>query len=343
MRAIGFYKYGGPEVLEMIEAENPRAGEGEMVIRVISTSVNRLDTLVRMGYHGAKIAMPHVPGIDVVGRVEEVGNGACDISVGEMVIANNVYGCNTCMICKSGNESSCIDWKLPGLQTWGSYGELMKVPSRMVMKAPGGFSVDELATMPLSYAVSWKVVNKLAKAIEGETIVVRGASGNIGIFSILISKSLGLKVIALSRNEEKFDSLRKIGAGHVIDYRKGKDYIKKEIMELTEGRGADIAIDSFGATLNDSIYHIRNSGRVVLLGSITGTESKVDTKAFYLKNVTVMGMHNTNMNEFAEAFEFAQKNRIKPVIAKTMPIKEARKAHELLESSSCFGKIVLRH
>ncbi len=343
MRAIGFYEYGGPEVLKSIELDDPKPGAGEVIIKTKSTSVTSLDVLVRSGRGDPRITLPHVPGCDLVGEVAEIGEGVEGLGIGEMIVANTVFGCGTCKFCRKGQETMCANWKTIGMQTNGSYGELVKIPARIAIKPPEVFSVEELACMPIGVSAVWRGLHTASKAKRGSWIFIRGASGNVGIFSIMIAKQLGLKTIALTRGDRKKEQLLKLGANHVVDYNKGEKEVEKEVRSITKGNGADIVMEAFGATLNDSINLTREGGRIMLYGSVLGREANVNVVNLYRKGIKIIGIHNADKEEFTEALEFMSNHGIKPVIAKRMGIQEAAKAHELFEISESFGKIVLNY
>lgn len=343
MKAIGFYKHGGPEVLQNIEVDKPKPGPGEVEIKMEATSVNRFDILVRVGYHGLNLSMPHIPGADVVGKVSAIGENVTEVSVGEAVVANTLYGCGKCAQCQSGNEICCNNWKIMGLQQWGSYGEFVNVPAQAVVKAPNQIASEELATMPISMGVAWRAMHTVADAQQGETAVIRGASGNVGIFALMIAKKLGLKVIALTRGEKRQKELKALGADLVLDTLSGNDKLIMAVQSFTDGNGADIVLDSFGSTINESVEMLRQGGIVVSYGVLTGLKSELNAKSFYLKSASIKGFHNTNKKDFIEALDFALKNNIHPKISKVMSIRDAREAQELLDSNALFGKIVLKH
>lgn len=341
MRAVGINKYGGLEVLEKLEIPDPKPGKGEVVVRQSHTSVNRLDILVREGYHGLQLPMPHIPGADVSGHIESVGEGVEGFSVEDNVIANTVFGCGKCVRCLAGEENLCPEWKTIGMHIDGSYAELVKLPASVLLSPPIGFSTVEMATLPLSLSASWRAISVLGNAKQGETIVIRGASGNVGIFSVQIAKKLGLNVIALSRGETKKEQLTKLGADHVLDSSKNPQDLTKEIFEITQNKGADIVVETSGGTLGNSIGFTAHGGKVVVFGTIAGIESNVKIPPLYLRSVEVRGTHNATKKEFSEALAFAGRTGIKPIIAKQMPLEEAAAAQASLLSAENFGKIVL--
>ena len=343
MKAMGFNRHGNAEVIERLDVADPVPEDNEVLIRLHYTSVNRLDMLVREGVHGMKMDMPHMPGTDIVGTVEKCGNGAKKFNEGDLVISNTVYGCAICGKCLAEEENLCAQWKCMGLQVNGAYGELVAVPERLLSRPPKMYSETELAAMPHSLPVAWRALHTLGKAMEGETVLIRGASGNTGIFSVMLAKALGLKVMAMSRSKEKAQRLKSLGADHVLDTNESADAIKDEVMSLTGGKGADIVIETSGSTLGDSVGLSAYSARVITFGTIQGFVSEINIKRLYLWNVCVMGTHNASKAEFDEAFGFASRNGIRPVIAETMPIEQAADAQRALEQSRYFGKIVLKH
>ena len=339
MKGYGFYKYGGIDAMQEIEIPDPEAGEGEILIKVKYASINRLDLLVRSGYHGLKLEMPHFPGTDVAGEVVGIGKGVDRISEGDLVVANTIFGCGRCSSCSSGHESLCPDWKVIGLHTNGSYADIVKVPASVALLPPSGYSIEELSAMPLSLSVSWRAISLLSEK-RGKTVVVRSASGNIGIFSIMLAKAMEMNVIALTRNSEKAALLRCIGADKVILTAEGEDAVIKEVKEAG---GADLIIEISGSTLGYSAKMINDGGIIALFGTIGGIESTVSIPSLYLKNATIAGMHNSDKPDLSKALVFAKENGIKPKIAKVFQISAVREAQAAFESSKYFGKILLRH
>lgn len=342
MKAVGFKKYGGPEVLEMMEIEDPTPNDNEVVIATMYTSINRLDTLVRNGYHGLKLNMPHIPGTDVVGKIVSIGKSVSNFSIGDRVIANTVFGCGKCNYCISRNDHLCSKWNVIGMHVNGSYGDLVRVPVSTLVPAPTNYTDIELSTMPLSLPTCWRAISSVGKAENGQTIIINGASGNIGIFSILLSKALGLKSIALTRDPKKVDILKRLGASDVLIYATD-DQILKDVMNATDNIGAEIVIDVLGSTLGNSIKMARNNGKIIVLGTISGISSEVDIRSLYLKTVSVYGIHNASKDDLRKSLDFISAHNIKPIISNVISLENASEAHRNFESSNVFGKIVLKH
>ena len=343
MEGVGFYKHGGPEVLKRIDAPDPIPGNRDVVVGSIATSVNRIDILSRVGYHGLEVEMPHFPGSDIIGIVEKVGRDVDNVSVGEKVTANNTYGCGKCQACRSGDATLCADWKMIGLDVNGTYASMVKIPASSIFRPPKRFSDYEIASMSHNMTVVWRALRTIGKVSAGEVVVIRGASGNAGIFAVMIAKALKMKVVALSRNSEKRRRLRQLGADLTLNPKDGKEHLKKAVLDFTDGKGADIVIESFGATAGESIEWLRPGGRAVVFGSIAGTQAKVSVPSLYLNGASILGTHNASTKDFSEAFEFAVRHNIRPIIARVMDISQAKIAQTMLEQAEPFGKIILKH
>lgn len=343
MKVMGFSQHGNYEVIKEFTIDDPKVSDFDVLIKIEMTSINTLDIMTRNGIPGFNFNLPHVPGSDVIGKIEAVGKNVKDFSIGDKVIVNTVYGCGKCYQCKSGYEAQCPLWQCLGLHVNGSYSELISVPYSSVSKVPTGFSDEELSAMPLHVPLAWRNIKKLAKAREGESILIRGASGNVGIFAILFSLALKLNVIALSGSPEKESKLKKLGKITVLSSNKSATELNKEISDITNGKGVDIILESFGSTLGNSVDLAAYNARIVSFGVLTGAESSLNVRKLYLKNISIFGTHNASKQEFDEALEFVSKNNIHPIINSSYNITEASKAQSVFEKHEIFGKIILKN
>lgn len=344
MKAIGFYKHGKSSELKEIELQTPKPQEKEVLIKLEMTSINALDIMVRNGIPGVKFNMPHIPGMDVLGRVVSSGSKASLFNEGDIIIANTVYGCGTCIQCNINHEERCPSWKCLGLDVNGSYGEYISLPEKIISLAPQNFSKTELAAMPLHTSFAWHNIKELGQAKEGETILIRGASGSVGLFSIMFAKALKLNIIAITSKERAVHKIKQLGASAVIvNNDENKKDILKEVMSLTDGKGADIILESLGSKLGESVDSAGYNARIISFGVVAGSESTLNIRKLYLKNITIKGTHNASKEEFDKAFEFASKNNIHPIINKVFDITDVQAAHELFEEHKDFGKIILKH
>ena len=230
-----------------------------------------------------------------------------------------------------------------GLDVNGTYASMVKLPASSIFRPPKRFSDYEIASMSHNMPVVWRALKTIGRGRCGEVVVIRGASGNAGLFATMIAKALKMKVIALSRSSEKRRRLRQLGADLTLNSKDVKGHLKKAVLDFTDGKGADMVIESFGATAGESIGWLRPGGRVVVFGSIAGTQARVSVPSLYLNGASMLGTHNASARDFSEAFDFATTHNIKPIIARIMEISQARKAQIMLERAEPFGKIILKH
>lgn len=326
-------------MLRVMELPDPRPGPGEVVVRVLATSLNRIDTIVRRGYPGIAIRLPHVPGADVVGYIESIGPGTDpgEFRVGDLVLVSNVWGCGSCRFCRAGLEDHCPSWTMPGFQVWGGYGELVKAPVRALVKAPRGFSINELAVLPLAYSVSWKAL-KIANVGPGDWVLILGGSGGIGTALTILAKALGARVIAVTSRPSLLKSLN---ADVVVGY--DREELMRVVNEHTE-YGVDAAIDAIGDTVPMALDAIRPGGVVVAFG-VLGKSSivQVDIRRFYLRHARLVGIHNATRAYLREVVDFMAGKGVRPFISRVATVRDAPALHELMEGRGVVGKVVMTH
>lgn len=339
MKAVGFDKFGSPEVLKVIEFQDPVPEEDEIVIRLYNTSLNRLDTLVRSGKARGSFDLPHIPGQDVVGVIEKVGNKVKGFSEGEFVVANSLWGCGNCFYCLSGNETMCPEWKGISLHSKGTYAELTKVKYTRLIRPPKNLSSIDLAAMILTYTAAWRALVTLGELSSDSTVLVWGASGGVGSFAVKIAKSFGAKVIASYGSDFKKDVITKLNPDLIVNH--NSENAAKEILDFTDGKGVDIVLEVFsGPNLNRSIQVAKPGGKVIVLGVLQGTKSEIDIMQFYRRDIRIIGTHHANNWEIKKALEYAAKNNLKPMIMDIVDLKSAAYYHKLMEEGKVYGKVV---
>ncbi len=342
MRAVFIKKHGGPEVLELGEFEDPIINNNEALIRIMYTSVNRIDLLVRNGYPGIPVKLPHILGTDVVGYIEKVNDNTNNFSPGDLVIAHPVIGCGYCEMCSRGLENMCTNWKMIGFQINGSYAEYIKVPTRSLIKLnKSGINVKELGAVPLALLVSWRSLITLGKITRDHTVFIWGGSSGVGTFSVQIAKSFGARVITVSSKEWKIKKLKSM-ADLVLNYNSSN--LIEEVKEFTEGNGVDLVIDPIGSSLTRSLdlEIVKTGGKIIVFGVKDSDSVPINWRKIYLKHIKIVGMHTGNKWELMRALKFVESGLIKPIIHEVIDLEKTAEAHKLLESGEVFGKIVIK-
>ncbi len=338
MRAVVIFEHGGPEVLTYVEDyREPDVGPKDVLIEVRATALNHLDVWVRKGLPGVKL--PRILGSDIAGVVREVGSAVEDVKPGDEVIVAPGYGCGKCGYCLSGKESMCRLYTMPGYHVDGGYAELTSHPERAVLPKPSNLTFEEAASIPLVFLTSWHMLRTLADVKEGEWVLVWGAGSGVGISSIQIAKMLGARVITTVGDDWKVEKAYEIGADHVIQRRR-EDVVSK-VREIAGG--VDVVIDSVGKeTWPLDLKMLRRGGKLVSVGATSGSNAEVDVRYVFAKQISILGAYMGSRAELMEVLRFVEEGRLKPVIDSVFELEDARLAHEKMERSEMFGKIVLR-
>ena len=340
MKVVVFHEHGGPEVLRYEEVPDPKPGPEEVLIRVKATSVNHLDIWVRRGLPGMKLELPHIPGADAAGTIEEIGERVEGLEPGRRVVINPNFSCGSCEYCLQGEDSLCVHYKILGEQVEGGYAELLKVPAKNVIPLPDHLPFEEAAAATLVFMTAWRMLITRAGLRPGEDILILGAGGGVGTAAVQIAKLVGARVFATASTEEKLERLRELGADVLINYRTSE--FDKEVRRLTERRGVDVVVDCVGAeTWVKSLRSLAKDGRLVTCGATTGPNPQTDIRYIFWNQLHIIGSTMASTKELLDVLKLLWAGKLRPVIHRVMPLREAAEAQRLLEERQVFGKVVL--
>ncbi|GAA3298280.1 NAD(P)H-quinone oxidoreductase [Dactylosporangium vinaceum] len=315
MHAITIERPGGPEVLRWTEVADPAPGDGEVLIEVAAAGVNRADALQRQGNYPPPKDAPPYPGLEVSGRVRELGPGVHGWHVGQEVCA---------------------------LLGGGGYAELVVAPATQVLPVPQKVDLVDAAGLPEAAATVFSNLVDLARLKPGETLLVHGGGSGIGTFAVQLGKALGAEVVVTAR-AAKHERLLELGADRAIDYT-SVDFAK-EVQ-------ADVVLDIMGGPyLKRNVDVLKVGGRLVVIGLQGGRRGELDMGQLLTKRALVAGttLRGRSAAEKAaivrgvreEVWPLLDEGMIRPVIDSRIPITEAAEAHRLLESNEHFGKVLL--
>ena len=340
MFAALFHEHGDTSKIKYEEVPIPQISSDEVLLRVEYCSLNRLDLFVRNGSPALKIPLPHVSGSDFVGTIAKKGEMVVEFELGDRVAVNAVWFCNRCDRCLEGEHSLCDSFKMIGEHMWGGFAQYAKIPARNLVKIPEEVEPKSVAAMGLTTLTAWRMLNR-AGIRPGDIVVVPGAGGGLSTAGIQIAKYLGAKVIALTSTLRKMEHAKNLGADIVLNYKEEPSWGKK-VLELTDGRGADIVFESVGqATWKQSLRCLRKGGTLVTAGATTGFEGITNIAAVFWLQLRIIGSTMANMREFKEAMELIFSGKIKPIIDRVYPLKELAEAERYLESGKHTGKILI--
>lgn len=341
MRAMRIVRHGGPEVLEPAEVAVPTPQAGEALVRVGAVALNNTDLWTREGAYGrpgdpkarsgwrGPIDFPRIQGADVAGRVVAVGADADKGLVGRRVVVDPaVYD-------TEGPDANPVG--LMGSERDGGYAEFVTAPVKRVHDVTESpLTDDQLAALPTAYGTALGMIER-GRLREGETVLVSGASGGVGIALVQIALARGARVLAISSGP-KIESVREAGAHEVVD--RGRDVVEQ--IRTAAPEGIDVALDVVaGNLMSEGLPLLREGGRWVVAGALGGYGVTFDVRRLYLHNTQVIGSAMHTPRHFGLLMDLARRAGIQPVIAATFPLDQAARAQEELARRGHVGKIVL--
>ena len=338
MKAIRIHEFGGPEVLRYEDVPDPQLRKDQVVVRVKACAMNHLDIWVRTGLPGVKL--PHILGSDVAGEIVEIGEYVSGFKAGQRVLLAPMHFCNHCAKCVAGLQNQCPQFTVLGNGVDGGNCELIAVPAERVIPIPDQLTFNDVASVPLVFLTAWHMLVGRAGIRPGQSVLVLGANSGVGIAGIQVAKLFQCTVITTAGDEHKMAKARELGADHVINHYQQK--ISDEVRKITNKQGVDIVLEHVGpATWDESLRSLKPAGTLVTCGATTGPQVSIDLRFVYSRQLSVLGSYMGTMGELHEVLEHLFSGRLRPVVDRAFPLKEARAAHEYLEKSQMFGKIVL--
>ena len=321
MRAVEISQPGGPEVLKLVERPMPRAGHGQVVIKVAYAGVNRPDALQRAGAYAPPPGASDLPGLEAAGEVAEVGEGVSEWKVGDRVCA-----------------------LLPG----GGYAEYVATPAAHCLPVPEGIGMREAACLPETFFTVWTNVFMRGDLKAGERFLVHGGSSGIGTTAIQLANAFGARVFTTAGSDEKCQVCKDLGAERAINY-KTEDFV--DIVKA-EG-GADLILDMVGGTyLPRNVNALADDGRLVQIAFLTGPKVELNFAQVMMRRLTITGSTLRPQSDLAKAriadqlreqvWPLLEAGHVAPVMDSEFPFADAAGAHTRLESAGHIGKVVLK-
>ncbi|MEV8316314.1 NAD(P)H-quinone oxidoreductase [Streptomyces sp. NPDC059900] len=323
MHAITIPEAGGPEALVWAEVPDPVPGEGEVLVDVVASAVNRADLLQRQGFYNPPPGSSPYPGLECAGRVTDIGPGVSGWKIGDEVCA---------------------------LLAGGGYAEQVVVPAGQLLPVPDGVDLVTAAALPEVTSTVWSNVFMISHLRPGETLLVHGGSSGIGTMAIQLAKAVGATVAVTAGTKVKLDFCRELGADILINYRE-QDFVE-EIKNVTDGAGADVILDNMGAKyLDRNVQSLATSGRLAIIGMQGGVKGELNIATLLTKRaaVTATSLRGRPAEEKATIVAAVREHvwpllgagHVRPIVDRTVPMSDAAAAHRVLEESSHIGKVLL--
>lgn len=318
MKAILVHEFGGPEVLKLEEIPTPRPAAGQVLVRIHAVGVNPYDTYMRNGVYAIKPPLPYTPGSDGAGVIEAVGEGVNKIKKGDRVyVAKTVTG---------------------------AYAEYAVTLESQVHPLPDNITYAQGAGIWVPYGTAYHALYQCAKGRAGETILVHGGSGGVGIASVQLARAAGLTVLGTAGTQKGLELVKREGAHHVFDHTKA-DY-REQILKATGGRGADLIFEMLAnVNLGHDLKLLAPQGRVVVIGS--RGDVTILPRDLMARRGSILAFMLWSITEAEEAEIHAgliaglENGTLRPIVGKELPLAEAPRAHKEILEPGAFGKIVL--
>ena len=339
MKAIVLHNKGDANQLKYEEVETPKIDDDEVLVKVKAASVNHLDVWVRMGQFPVKY--PLIPGCEAAGDVVETGKNVKGLRKNDNVVVIPRIFCGKCEYCKSGNDNLCKNGKTLGVTINGCYAEYVKAPQQNLLLMNERIGYEEATSVPVAYGTAYRVLMSLAKIKPKETVLITAAGSGVGTGAVQIAKLSGATVIAAAGSDEKLEKTKNLGADFLVNYYRSQNF-DEEVRYLTNGSGVDVVIEQVGGSIfTKSLKCLKKNGRIAVFGATAGSKVEFDIQHFYRNNLSMFGSSGATKKEIMEIFELVKKEKIKPVIDRTFPLKDASQAHKYMEERRNFGKIIL--
>jgi NADPH2:quinone reductase len=321
--AIEIIQPGGPDVLVPAERPRPVPGNGEILIRVAAAGVNRPDVMQRQGKYPPPPGASDIPGLEIAGTIEEVGEAVENLRVGDRVCA---------------------------LLAGGGYAEYALAPVPQCLPVPRGLDLIRAAAIPETFFTVWTNVFERGRLKAGEWILIHGGSGGIGTTAIQLARAFGARVLATAGSPAKCAACERLGAEHATNYR-DQDFVVS-VRDVTGGRGVDVVLDIVGGDyLQRNLEILALEGRLVQIAFLAGSKAQINLTPILQRRLTITGStlrarSVTEKGAIATALRqhvwpLLETGAVKPVVHATFPLRQAADAHRLMESGEHIGKLVL--
>lgn len=323
MKAMLCKAWGGPDDLIFEDADDPKAGPGQVVIDNHASGVNFPDILMIGGKYQFKPEFPFSPGMEVGGVVSEVGEGVTHVQPGDRVMAMTSMG--------------------------GGFAEKSVTEERKVFKLPENVSFEQAAGFPVTYGTTYHALKDRAELKEGEVLLVHGASGGVGLNAVELGKQMGATVIGTVGSDAKMDIVKQYGADHVFNY--SEKSIRDTVKELTGGQGADVIYDPVGGdAFDESLRCINWGGRLLVVGFASGRIPEAKANLVLLKQCQIVGVFwgawterhpDLCREQFTELLDMCDKGQLNPHISLRYPLEQAPDALKALAARKATGKVII--
>jgi NADPH:quinone reductase-like Zn-dependent oxidoreductase len=340
VKAVVFHEFGGLDVLRLEDIPDPRPGPGEVLIDVSACALNHLDVDIREGVSRFPVEPPFILGLEVVGRIAELGPGVDGWQVGERVMPFLMATCGECRFCRTGRSPLCTNAGFISFSTSGGYAERLACSTRHLMRIPDELGDAEAAAVQIAFGTAWHMLFVRGGLRPGETVMINSVGSGIGSAAVQLAHMAGATVIGNASSDEKLARASELGMDHGINH--ATQDVVAEAMRITGDRGVDLVYEHVGGKLFEAgLESLGKDGRMVICGGHSGEVVPLDIIPFFRMQRSIIGSFTYTPDEVETCLELARRGKIVPLVYRTFPLEEAAEAMAVMERREHFGKIVL--
>jgi NADPH:quinone reductase-like Zn-dependent oxidoreductase len=340
VKAAFFKEHGGSDKIIYDDYKDPSPDATEVVVRVKACALNHVDMLLLDGRYPPPEGLPHVNGCEVTGTIESAGDRVQGLTKGQRVIIFPGFSCGACEYCLRGERTVCMRYGYLGAARDGGYAELVKAPAANILPLPESISFEQGAAVPLAMLTSWHALVAQANVRAGQTVLVQAAGSGVGSAAIQIARLCGARVITTVGSDDKIEFAKALGADKVVNYRT-QDFVE-EAKKWSNKRGVDVVVEHIGGeTFEKSVYALTRLGTLVTIGSHDTHWGRVDLRHMYSKNLRIVGTNLGSILELKTVLDHVVEGKLKPVIDRTFPLRDARAAVQHVLDRKNKGKVLL--
>jgi len=337
MLAAVLHRPGPPDVFSIENVAVPEPKWGEVLIRVRACGVSYRDVVERNGTYRRDVEFPLIIGLEIAGEVVGVAPGVRQLSVGDRVCSKAFSSCGDCRYCRNGRETTCLKRR----PVRGGYAEFTALHEDAFVRIPPSLSFEEACGLGPSAGVALNAVRDVAKVQIGEIVLITGATGGVGRPATEIAHHAGARVIAVTRSENKRAFLLDAGADEVVIAPDGADF-STDIRQLTDGQGVDVVIDNIGSRCFDAAFNsLAFHGRYAFVGQLFGENISINPARIFFKRAQLLGVGSVSRKQLEDVIALAAAKKIRPKIARVMPLKDIAEAHALVEQGQATGRVIV--
>lgn len=328
--------------LAVVQVDRRALGPHDVMVEVAACGFCYHDVAVMRGMLRRGVKPEIVLGHEISGHIAETGSEVTTVTPGDLVIATLTTFCGECSRCRRGAEYRCLLGKGVGHAIDGGFAELVLLPEASVVAIPYGVSPEHAALLACPIGVALRALQDVARVESGETVLVTGAGGGLGVHGIQAASALGARVLAVTTSPDKVERLEAMGVAEIVLADGELDY-SEIVMALTEDNGVDVVFDTVGSVLFQSnLASLAQFGRMVLLGEITGGRVSMSPAEIMFRDATVAGSTGAERRHILKAAEMVAAGLVRPIISQTFALEDALDAYRLIRDKQTFGRVLLK-